>query len=366
MKKDEALVQLSRLALVGRRQDVQMYIRRMSKSKDMAEIRDQLNQLIHDLPSQTSPVKSRSFSSLPVDLDSRLQLMRFEPASTLDYKPIWTEHVKNSLSQIIEERSRIKDLAKAGLSPTKTVLFVGKPGVGKTLGARWLSSQLGLPLLLLDLSAVMSSFLGRTGTNLRMVLDYAKSTECILLLDEIDAIAKRRDDTAEIGELKRLVTVLLQEIDDWPSDNLMIAATNHPSLLDPAVWRRFESVIEFPLPDQENIKDAINEFFRLNLKAEIKEELINSLTIIFEGSSFSDIEKQCMQLRRDTVLKKRKVNEVIEDYVLERSRSVSRDRRQELAALLVSLGHSQRKISALIGMGRDTVRKAARVVNDES
>ena len=93
--------------------------------------------------------------------------------------------------------------------------------------------------------------LGRTGANLRQVLDYAKQTPGVLLLDELDAVAKRRDDDAEIGELKRLVTVLLQEIDDWPPGNLLLAATNHPELLDPAAWRRFEAVLEFePLPPE--------------------------------------------------------------------------------------------------------------------
>ena len=76
----------------------------------------------------------------------------------------------------------------------------------------------------------MSSFLGRTGGNLRLVLDYAKGQDCILLLDELDAIAKRRDDATEVGELKRLVTVLLQEIDDWPATGLLLAATNHPDV----------------------------------------------------------------------------------------------------------------------------------------
>jgi hypothetical protein len=111
--------------------------------------------------------------------------------------------------------------------------------LGDTLAARVLARTLGRPLLILDLAAVMSSFLGRTGGNLRHVLDYAKSIECVLLLDELDAIAKRRDDAGEIGELKRLVTVLIQEIDDWPSSGLLVAATNHPELLDPAIWRRF-------------------------------------------------------------------------------------------------------------------------------
>ena len=94
----------------------------------------------------------------------------------------------------------------------------------------------------------MSSFLGRTGNNVRNVLDFAKGVSCVFLLDEFDAIAKRRDDAVEVGELKRLVTVLLQEIDQWPASGLLIAATNHYNLLDPAVWRRFELVVGFPMP----------------------------------------------------------------------------------------------------------------------
>ena len=110
------------------------------------------------------------------------------------------------------------------------------------------------PLLILDLSAVMSSYLGRTGSNLRHVLDYAKSLDCVLLLDELDAIAKRRDDSSEIGKLKRLVTVLLQQLDDWPSAGLLIAATNHTDLLDHAVWCRFEELVKFGIPQQDTVK----------------------------------------------------------------------------------------------------------------
>ena len=104
------------------------------------------------------------------------------------------------------------------MDPTRSALFTGPPGVGKTLAAKWMARELGQPLAILDLSAVMSSFLGRTGSNVRAVLDFARDRRCILLLDEFDAVAKRRDDTSEIGELKRLVTVLLQEIDGMANE----------------------------------------------------------------------------------------------------------------------------------------------------
>ena len=147
-----------------------------------------------------------------------------------------------------------------GLTPTRSAIFVGKPGVGKTLTARWVASQLGVPLYVLDLTVVMSSLLGRSGNNLRAALDFAKSTDCVLLLDEIDSIAKRRSDDTDIGELKRLVTVILQEVDEWPTTGLLLAATNHPELIDPALWRRFDLVVEFKLPEMPAVKSAVKRF----------------------------------------------------------------------------------------------------------
>jgi SpoVK/Ycf46/Vps4 family AAA+-type ATPase len=151
--------------------------------------------------------------------------------------------LEETLSQLIQERRQTERLASMGLSPTRSAIFVGPPGVGKTLTARWLASQLGVPLYVLDLTAVMSSLLGRSGTNLRAALDFAKRSPCVLLLDEIDAIAKRRSDDTDVGELKRLVTVILQEVDEWPATGLLLAATNHSELIDPALWRRFDLVI---------------------------------------------------------------------------------------------------------------------------
>ena len=117
----------------------------------------------------------------------------------------------------------------------------------------------------------------------------------ILLLDELDAIAKKRDDATEVGELKRLVTVLLQEIDDWPASGLLLAATNHPDLLDPAVWRRFEMIISFPSPDPKRVRQAIRTYLGRQMPDHGWEEI---LATVLQGRSFSDIERLILTARR--------------------------------------------------------------------
>lgn len=361
MKKDEALVHISRLALSGRHQDIERYIRRMTRSKDLASVKPQLDQLLVEAPTVTSPARSASFEAVPVDLDSRMQLLRFEPQPFTDHEPVWTADIRNTFSQIINERRHAENLVKAGLSPTKSILFVGPPGVGKSLGAHWLAAQLNLPLLILDLSAVMSSFLGRTGSNLKMVLDYAKSMQCVLLLDEIDAIAKRRDDSGDIGELKRLVNVLLQEIDDWPTTSVMVAATNHPDLLDPAVWRRFDSIIEFPLPVEQDVRKSVKLFLREDL-LEISPAMIDLFTLVLSGKSYSDIEKVCLKLRKESLLKEVELLTLLKQYVSEHMSKLDKSKRYAAVDNLLAVGFSQRKISELMGISRDTLRKH---INDE-
>lgn len=356
-EKARDLVQLSRLALAGRPQDVQTYILRMSRKyqKVSPELGEQLSRLVQQAPTRQSPLRSEGIASIPVDRDSRLQLLRLEPPGSLEVEPIWSPQVADQLQQIVSEHVRSSDLLAQGLSPTRTAILTGPPGVGKTLAARWLATRLDRPLLTLDLSAVMSSFLGRTGTNVRHVLDYAKDVSCVLLLDELDAIAKRRDDAQEVGELKRLVTVLLQEIDDWPEGGLLIAASNHQELLDPAVWRRFEMHIELGLPDRPAVSQAIQLF--LDNAPALDSAWATALAELLHGQSFSDIERELKNLRRQAILNNCPLEQLFPRLVRQHVAGLSKSAKKEIALRLSTAGLSQRAINDLTGLSRDTIRK---------
>ncbi|MBS0189677.1 MAG: AAA family ATPase [Planctomycetes bacterium] len=358
----DEIVHLARLALAGRSQDVLLFLRRMTKRcrTERPELAAQLAELLRTNPTRQTPLRreATAASPAPVDLDSRLQLVRHEEPVQLEVEPIWAKQVKALLAQVISERERETELHHAGISPTRTILFTGAPGVGKSLGARWLARELKRPLLTLDLSAVMSSFLGRTGTNLRYVLDYAKSVDCVLLLDELDAVAKRRDDATEIGELKRLVTVLLQEIDDWPPTGLLVAATNHPDLLDPAVWRRFEMRVEFPMPSADQVRQAIDTF--LGAPKDRSRAWHDAVALTLQGLSFSEVERELMQARREAIIRQQPLEERLTTLVQSRVGPLPRKERGRIALSLTEAGLSQRQVHDVTGVSRDTIRKAAR------
>jgi AAA+ superfamily predicted ATPase len=223
------------------------------------------------------------------------------------------------------------------------------------MAARWLARELERPLLVLDLAAVMSSFLGRTGSNLRHVLDYAKSIDCVLLLDELDALAKRRDDRGEVGELKRLVTVLLQEVDDWPASSILVAATNHADLLDLAVWRRFEMSIEFSLPDVSQI-----ERLALALLTPYTDDAGTwgkVLAYALKGRSHNDIEREIVQARRAAVTSGSALPDQLRTLVRANA-GLTHAEKVELARILYhSEITSQREAREITGVARDTIRK---------
>lgn len=301
------------------------------------------------MPTQSQP------QALPVDDESRLSLLKTfgDEAAPV---PLLAPELQAKLGQLIEERKQVRRLESLGLVPTRSAIFVGPPGVGKTITARWLAGQLGVPFYVLDLTAVMSSLLGRSGGNLRAALDFAKRSPCVLLLDEIDAIAKRRSDDGDVGELKRLVTVILQEVDAWPAHSVLLAATNHPELIDPALWRRFDLELEFSSPAEPEIKSALTQFLAADAKQFSK--WMDVLVLVFKGHSFSDIQREINRMRRSLALRLGTAQDQVEALIQKQSLHLEQPDRLELAALLEgSTALSQRTISTITGVSRDTIRK---------
>ncbi len=201
------------------------------------------------LVSNTSPWNV--YPEVPKDRDTGLPLM-----SISRYELGWENVVlypenQEILERIIQENRKREIIYSHGLRPSSKLLFCGAPGCGKTLTAKVLSSILSLPLVYVNLPAVFSSYLGETAVNLKKIFDYVNNGEWIVLLDEFDAIAKDRNSLNEHGEIQRLVNSLLQLIDQSNDQSIFIAATNHQSLLDPAIWRRFDEVLFFNKPNSE-------------------------------------------------------------------------------------------------------------------
>lgn len=352
------LVQLARLGLAGRSQDVQAYLRqvitRVRKADPSLAVR--LSELLAQAPSSLSPLRDFGSTVVPVDADSRQSLAKSEYPVIIPDPPILEERLRVKIEQVAQEREHLAALEGQGLGPTRSLLFVGPPGVGKTMTARWLASLLDRPLIKLDLATVMSSYLGKTGSNIRSVLEYAKSVESVLLLDEFDAIAKRRDDNGDVGELKRLVTVILQEVDDWPSTSLLIAATNHGELLDPAIWRRFDDVLAFPLPSAEQSEQALRHLF--GDEAGAMAAWLPILTDLWQSRSFSDLTRSVQWARRRATTTGTPLVDILVDQIGSDLRAGAPDTRKRISALLANAGYSDRKISDLVGISRDTIRKA--------
>ena len=359
------LVQVIRLALAEQTEDVRLFVARLVRKyrntdPDLAERMD-LCLRAKKMHRTGSPMRKAAQLAmpepiLPVDDESRLSLLKvFKDAQDRE-QPLLSADLEERLSQLIQERRQMERLASMGLNPTRSAIFVGPPGVGKTLTARWLAAQLGVPLYVLDLTAVMSSLLGRSGSNLRAALDFAKRIPCVLLLDEIDAIAKRRSDDTDVGELKRLVTVIMQEVDEWPAKGLLLAATNHPELIDPALWRRFDLVIAFKAPEMPAVKAAIKRF--LGSGYALFGRWTDILALAFNGESFSDIERELQRFRRVVALGTASDADLIEEFIKSRALFLDRHVRIDMAVLLAKQTRlSQHTISDITRVSRDTIRK---------
>ncbi|MEO6607050.1 MAG: ATP-binding protein [Aestuariivirga sp.] len=219
--------------------------------------------------------------------------------------PIYTETLQLALSAMLNEWSQVDKLRKMGVEPSRSCLIYGPPGTGKTLTAFSLAAQLNLPVVNARIDGLVSSFLGTTARNIANLFTFANRYRCVLVLDEFDALAKMRDDPHEVGEIKRVVNTLLQNLDSRAGTGLTIAITNHDTLLDSAVWRRFENHIRIDLPD-ERTRFAMLETFLHPL--EVEEDVVKTLSFVVGERSGSFLKNFADSLKRVLALGKASVS----------------------------------------------------------
>ena len=199
--------------------------------------------------------------------------------------PILNSALRQEINELIGEWQFQERLLQKGLQPRHTLLLYGPPGCGKSLLAKHLAVTLEMRMFTVRFDTLISSYLGETGSNLRKIFDFISVNRCVLFIDEIDAIAKIRDDRNELGELKRVVISLLQNLDLIKTKSLLIAATNHPQLLDPAIWRRFQIVWNIDVPPA-----ALRlRLFEQYIDSKFNEKWVKYIERSSEGLSGSDI-----------------------------------------------------------------------------
>jgi ATPase family associated with various cellular activities (AAA) len=208
--------------------------------------------------------------------------------------------IHTQFREFIEEQHRSELLHAHGLRARNRVLLAGPPGNGKTSLAEALAFELMYPLLVVRYETLVGSYLGETSGRLKNLLDYAKTQRCVLFFDEFETLGKERGDTHETGEIKRVVSSLLLQIDDLPDYVIVVGASNHPELLDRAVWRRFQLRVELPLPTRDQLTKhitAISEQHHVDFGYAAE-----SLAKHMAGLNFAEVEEFCLGIVRKAVL----------------------------------------------------------------
>lgn len=238
--------------------------------------------------------------SIPVDTESRNPLADIVYPSENNVEVVMSKSNFEKLEAFILSYKNADKLNDLGIGVSNTLILYGPPGCGKTKCAYLIARELNLPLVIARLDSIISSYLGTTAKNIRSLFEFTQKLPCVLFLDEFDAIAKARDDNNELGELKRVVNSLLQNVDSMSKDSLLLAATNHQQLLDPAVWRRFDYKLEIELPDKEAISKLIL-LFTNNITNFNKKDLLE-LSTLFLGLSGAEIEEIIIKSIRKSII----------------------------------------------------------------
>ena len=254
-------------------------------------------------------IKSFPASTTNKELNDLLDLIHpYEKMTHMVLKPM----VKKRLMRVLDEQRKFEVLRQNNLFPRKKLLFIGPPGCGKTMSARMLAGELGLPLFLIRLDGLISRYMGESISKLRLIFDAMHQMRAVYLFDEFDSIGTARLGGNDIGEMKRVLNTFLLQIEKDDSGSLIIAATNLPETLDKALFRRFDEIIQFPFPDKEEIIELFER--ELPLKGNGK-ALLEKIAEESTGLSFAEINRITQDVSKDKLVYG--VTEITEEKLIE-------------------------------------------------
>nr|WP_041296375.1 AAA family ATPase [Janthinobacterium sp. Marseille] len=312
------------------------------------------------------PLQASGFvEMLPVDNKSRLPLIEEQPWPDA---PLFLDDAGNEqFASFLTDIKHHEKLAAAGIASKHSLMLAGPPGTGKTLLAGHVAAQLGRKLYVVRLDSLISSLLGDTAKNIRSVFDFVAGKDAVLFLDELDAVAKMRDDRAELGELKRVVNTVIQGIDSLDASAVIIAATNHAQMLDSAIWRRFHYKIIFTLPDFDLRTELWSYFLQLGPEHSLTCRILSCLS---SGQSGADIEQWAFAARRRSALASQPIDAVaiaesltVENYKIPTTAhgKSNEPRRRITRELVTNHNISQADVGRFLGISRQAVSSYLKV-----
>ena len=273
---------------------------REERAKNHHLLANDLEKILYGRSNGGGPSRVSLEERLPKDRERGLPLLQLREPVRHREDVVLSDANCSLMDELLQEHHRGESLRSHGLRPADRLLFCGPPGCGKTLSAEVMASELGLPLVIVRIDSVVSSFLGETAANLRQVFDFVSSVPTVTLFDEFDALAKERSDSSEHGELKRVVNAFLQMLDAYEGRSLLIGATNHEGILDTAVWRRFDEVLIFEAPNLEQLRRLLAVKLR-GLRREFSLE-DGRIAALFKGMTHADVERVLRRAAKDMVL----------------------------------------------------------------
>lgn len=251
-----------------------------------------------------------------IKLNNRLDILEQRTVNVTISDLIVTDEIENKIKRIINEYHKIDVLRKNGLKNRSKVLLAGDPGTGKTMTASVIANELYLPLYIIQFDRLITKYMGETSTKLRQVFDHIKEIRGVYLFDEFDAIGSDRSLDNDVGEMRRILNSFLQNLEDDESHSIIIAATNNPKMLDKALFRRFDDVMEYQNPDS----DQIARLFKMKLHGKasndiFSEEVYNNAM----GLNHADIVKACEDAVKYSILEESIITkDVLMKHILDR------------------------------------------------